>query len=206
MRNIEEIRTDAERYRTSPIFGTDFNKPLSAIIEVVRNEICKARNTINDIQHGYPGWKERVDHVEGLLTCGLVALHTSKEEIFQHEIRANDIELGPSLKFRSRGTGLDIVPCCFVCGTKEREPGANSYLNNISAYVDSKEDGEEILGWFKQGARLDYRERKPNYIQLKIGACNEHVKQLQHLHDITHYYGRIRQGNIEAAINCEALT
>jgi len=195
----EKQKADAERYRAKPIFGTDFSKPLSEIIEVVRNEICKARGTINDIQHGYPGWKERVDHVEGLLTCGLVALADSKKEIFEYEIRCEDVEKGTSLAFRSRGIGLDMVPCCFVCGTKLREPRANAYLNNISAFVASKAEGEEILSWFEQGARLDYRENEPNRIQLKIGACNDHVKQLQHLHDITAYYGRIRQADVVTA-------
>lgn len=73
--------------RAKPIYGTDFSKPLSQLIEGLRNEIGKIRGQLSDISYAYPGWGERLKSVEGLLTCGLVALYNTKEEMTASENR-----------------------------------------------------------------------------------------------------------------------
>jgi hypothetical protein len=200
-RTIEQERSDAERAKSNPIFGTDFSKPLSAIIEGLRSQMTATRGHIKDIERAYPGWKERVEHVEGLLTCGIIALANSNKEIIDYEIRTADTERGFSLAFKPRGIGLDSCPGCFVCGTDLRSEGANHYMNNISGFVNSKEDGQQIVEWFLFGARLDYRESEPSWIQVKIGSCDQHLPNLQYLNDTTYKsHGYIRKIDIAEAV------
>jgi hypothetical protein len=80
--------------------------------------------------------------------------------------------------FHSRGIGSEWNLCCFVCGHKE------SLLSNISAFTQCKASGERIVGMFQDRAYLDYREYEPDYVQVKIGACKQHEKNLEKLHDI----------------------
>lgn len=81
--------------------------------------------------------------------------------------------------FRSRGIGLDLCPC-FVCGTKYRdEENQYIYNHNIAAYVQCKAAGERVVAMFPQGARLDYREYEPDYVQVKVGACDKHLANLK---------------------------
>ena len=80
--------------------------------------------------------------------------------------------------FRSRGIGLDMTPGCFVCGGGER------MYSNIAAFVQCKESGERVVAMFRQGARLDYREHEPDYVQVKVGACKEHLHCLQNLDEL----------------------
>jgi hypothetical protein len=88
-------------------------------------------------------------------------------------------------KFNSRGVGLDVVDC-FCCGTSLRAPGTNHYMNNIAAFVANRDSGEAIAALFGgYGTFLDYRGRYPDRVQLKIGACDKHVSNLQALHDLT---------------------
>lgn len=81
--------------------------------------------------------------------------------------------------FKSRGIGLDSTPGCFVCG------GRQGMYNNIAAYVQTKAAGERIVTMFVHGARLDFREHEPEYIQVKVGACKKHLPQLEYLHELT---------------------
>lgn len=75
--------------------------------------------------------------------------------------------------FRSRGVGMDHTPGCFVCG------GAPGFYSNIAAFVQCRAAGERVVAMFTQGARLDYREFEPDRIQVKIGACEEHLPNLR---------------------------
>jgi len=187
----------AEHNRKHPIYGTDFSKPLSMLVNDVRDDLTRARGRLGDLIRGYPNWKERLDHVEGLLTCGIVALHASNQEIIKFEIERDDREFGKSLVFRPRGIGTDICPGCFVCGDT---PSTTGYLSNIAAFVESKEEGEEIVSWFTHGARLDYRDHEPAWIQVKIGACAAHLPNLEWLANATSWHGRIRKKHIEDAV------
>ena len=117
--------------------------------------------------------------------------------------------------FSSRGIGKDFIPGCFVCGDKfvdayiedskrefkahkrkltdeeierfEEDLRSRQLVDNIAGFVVSKESGERIVdGMFnKVGARLDYREWEQNWIQVKIGACPEHLENLKKLNELT---------------------
>lgn len=82
--------------------------------------------------------------------------------------------------FYSRGIGLDSCTC-FICGTRDRDGKGHTMLNNIAAFVQCKEAGERVVAMFQQGAWLDYREYEPDRVQVKIGACNQHLPNLKRL-------------------------
>lgn len=87
-------------------------------------------------------------------------------------------------KFSSRGIGLEQTPGCFVCG------GPKTLHNNIAAFVHCKEAGERLVDMFEgKGAYLDYREHEPDRVQVKIGACDQHLSELERLDNITHEAG-----------------
>lgn len=166
--------------------------PLTASqqIESIRGQLVQARGAIYDLQHTH-GWKERTQDVAGLLTCGLVALHSIKQDMIEVEIRQDDEERGPSLPFSPRGLGFDCCPGCFACN------GATShFMTNLAAFVSSMKDGERIVSWFNGRARLDYRPQEPNWIQVKIGCCDQHKPNLQRLYAATLVYGRIRERDV----------
>ncbi|HMI56395.1 MAG TPA: hypothetical protein VK494_09420 [Gemmatimonadaceae bacterium] len=61
------------------------SKPLSELIADIRSQIVHARGQLNDIGMGFTGWHERLQNVEGLLTCGLMALYSTQQEMLKHE-------------------------------------------------------------------------------------------------------------------------
>lgn len=75
----------AVQFRSRPIYGTDLTKPLSVLIGDIRSQIVKARGQLNDIGMGFTGWREHLESVEGLLTCGLVSLHHTMKQMQEHE-------------------------------------------------------------------------------------------------------------------------
>jgi hypothetical protein len=90
------------------------------------------------------------------------------------------------IKFRCRPVGLDLIDCCYVCNATKRSSDSNHYMNNIAAFVDSKEDGAEVVKMFNGvGARLDYRDYEPNWIQVKIGSCDNCLPCLEELSRLT---------------------
>lgn len=184
-----------ENYRKNPIFGTDFHLRLSQIVEQIRNEIMKARGTVNDMQHG-SACGERLNNIEGLLNCGLIALYHVKEEIVEWEIKCDDEEHGQSLSFRPRDIGSDECPCCFVCGSGS----CGGFMTNLAAFVESKDEGQQIVEWFCNRARLDFRTAEPNWIQVKVGACEQHESALRQIQDIASVHGRIREIEIDVII------
>ena len=184
----------------SGIYLKDLTPNTSVLIENLRDEIKVIRGKLNDIIRE-KGYKDRLDCVEGLLTCGLISLYAVNQDIIKNEIARDDSNRGSSIYFAPRGIGLDECPGCFVCGTTKRNEEANMYLNNIAAFVKTKESGEQILSWFDKGARLDYREYEPNWIQLKIGACDKHLPSLNYLCNITsNNHKRIRKIDIIEAV------
>jgi hypothetical protein len=86
--------------------------------------------------------------------------------------------------FYSRGIGLDNCTC-FVCGTHDRDGKGHTMLNNIAAFVQTKEAGERVVAMFNQGAWLDYRDYEPDRVQVKIGACDKHLPNLKRLDKLT---------------------
>ncbi len=66
----------------------EMDKPLSVLMEELRSDICKIRGKLYDIKSGY-GWKDRIEHLEGGLTCMLVAMHSIKKEFQEYEDKHN---------------------------------------------------------------------------------------------------------------------
>jgi hypothetical protein len=180
-----------EEYRKNPIFGTSFDKRPSFIIEDVRDMLTKLRGTICDIQHGYPHLKDKIDNYEGFLTTGISSLYSDIADIKKSEIKKDDSQYGESISFKSRGIGSDYTNGCFICG------GDNSLMNNISAFVKSKKEGERAVSWFDRGAVLDYREKEPEWIQVKIGACDNHIDSLEKLDAMISEYDVLRESMIK---------
>lgn len=65
---------------------------------------------------------------------------------------------------------------CMVCGGKDQD-----LQNDCAFFVPSRETGEAIVAMFKQGAKLDYRDFEPHWVQVKITACDEHLSRLEML-------------------------
>ena len=57
----------------------DMDKPLSELMESLRIDLSRIRGKLHDIKFSY-GWADRIEHIEGGLTCMLVAMHSVKEE------------------------------------------------------------------------------------------------------------------------------
>ncbi len=171
-------------------------------LEVVRSELAEIRRLLwyirNDASLPYPAID--TDCVEGLITCGINYLHGTMEETMKIEIRRDDKTFGPSLPFSSRGTGTEWGIPCLVCG-KDPEHGTN-----LSAYVDSKEDGETIVKWFNGLAKLDFRPSEPNYVQVKLGACDAHVDALKKINKLTGAHRRIREVDAKSILPLDEKT
>ena len=90
MQTAEEVQKRAERYRQNPIYGTDLNRPMSQTIKELRDRMTILRGQIADFQFGFPGWRERTQPVEGLLTCGIVTLYSVLQELEKFEADASD--------------------------------------------------------------------------------------------------------------------
>jgi hypothetical protein len=166
----------------------------------IRNRITDIRSEIKQLGFDKVLMYDRFSCVEGLLTCGIVTLYNSIEELRRFEIECDDEKFGKSYRFASRGIGLDSGMSCFVCDCKFRDDKNGSpLLNNIAGMVKSKEEGEIIASWFGGNARLDYRPTEPYWIQVKIGACDDHIENLRALDKITLVHNVIRQRDIERA-------
>jgi hypothetical protein len=66
----------------TPIFYKDtkeMDKPLSELMEELRIDISLIRGKLGDIKNSY-GWEDSIEHLEGGLTCILVAMHETMQE------------------------------------------------------------------------------------------------------------------------------
>lgn len=66
----------------NPIFynnSKEMEKPMSELMEELRLDISRIRGKLSDIKRSY-GWADRIDHLEGGLTCMLVAMYDIMEE------------------------------------------------------------------------------------------------------------------------------
>jgi len=78
----------------NPIFynnAEEMDKPMSLLMEELRTEVAHIRGKLCDIRRSY-GWKERIEHIEGALTCCLIAMHNTKEEWRKFEIKTKQEE------------------------------------------------------------------------------------------------------------------
>ena len=172
----------------------------SEALKAVRKKLIEVRSELQEIGRNH-NTGAHVKHIDGLLTCGVGELFHTMHKFQQFEIRQDDAERGEHLKFSSRGIGLDLCPGCFVCaGARRNAEAPNKFLNNISAFVSSREDGDKLVDWFGGRARLAYRGYEPNRIQLKVGACDAHLDNLRALNKAAIKQDVIRKKDIEEAV------
>jgi hypothetical protein len=62
----------------------EMDKPLSELMEELRMEIDKTRGKLYDIKRSY-GWEDRIEPLEGGLTCMLMAMYGTMMEFKEHE-------------------------------------------------------------------------------------------------------------------------
>jgi len=96
--------------------------------------------------------------------------------------------------FKSRGLGTEFGLKCFVTGEKSDGP-------NIAAFVESKEAGERIVKMFNGRAKLSYREREPDWIQVKVGVTNKYKIALEKLNYLVSDENIINKEMVEDAKN-----
>jgi hypothetical protein len=78
-----EVSSSAAGSRPLVIFGADIDSPPHMAIEHIRCEIAKLRGQLGDISRAYPVWAEHLGPSEGGLTCVLVTLHDTKDEMLK---------------------------------------------------------------------------------------------------------------------------
>lgn len=66
----------------------ELDKPLYDLMEQLRTEVAKVRGKLHDIKYTY-GWEDRIDHLEGGLTCMIVAMHAIGLEWKEFENKHN---------------------------------------------------------------------------------------------------------------------
>jgi len=80
-------------------------------------------------------------------------------------------------KARPRGIGKNWGLGCYCCKTASDD----ILYNDCAFFVPSRETGKAIEQMFGVGAWLDYREMEPNWIQVKVGVCDDHLTCLEKL-------------------------
>jgi hypothetical protein len=68
----------------------EMNKPLSDLMSDLRSDMSRIRGKICDIRHAY-GWKERLDFIEGGLTCMIISMHSTQEEWEKYEAKQKEL-------------------------------------------------------------------------------------------------------------------
>lgn len=99
------------------------------------------------------------------------------------------------LDFKSRGIGTDKCTC-FVPACTETTPMIRS---NIAAFVNSQKEGNLAVRMLGGLAIVDYRENEPDWVQVKLGACPDHIHKLEKLHELTSLDGHITLNRIRKA-------
>ncbi len=80
--------------------------------------------------------------------------------------------------------------------------GYHSCQPDMSAYVDNKKSGEHVVGMFEtEGCKafLDFRPSEPNYVQVKVGACEKHLPNLEELQRLASQHNVITREIIREA-------
>lgn len=172
------------------------NDCVSKRLESIRNELISLRRQLEGTVTHFPVSTDRLTSIIGLFTCGISELYHLMGAFQQMEIQYFDRMFGPSYHFVNRGIGTESGLKCFVCGSEGEVD--QHYLANISAFVDSKQSGEQIVHECFNGlAYLDYREHEPEHIQVKVGACRKHISCLDELDKIVSDYNVIRKMDVD---------
>jgi len=66
----------------------EMDKPLYDLMEQLRIDVLNIRGKLWDIKQTY-GWEDRIEHLEGGLTCMLVAMHAMGIEWKEFEKKHN---------------------------------------------------------------------------------------------------------------------
>ena len=72
---------------SKPIFyksEEEMEKPLSQLMDELRSDVARVRGKLYDIKSKH-GWKDRIEHLEGGLTCMISAMHHTQEEWERYE-------------------------------------------------------------------------------------------------------------------------
>lgn len=78
---MKNLKQSPEWWREHPIFGTNFTKSPDVLLEEIRTKLSMLRGQLSDIGYGYPGFKQQLDEVQGLLTCGISYLYHLREDM-----------------------------------------------------------------------------------------------------------------------------
>lgn len=92
-------------------------------------------------------------------------------------------------KFMPRGIGNNWLEC-FVCGTNSDH---SKVQPDMASFVPDRTTGEKVVNMFQDvglHAHLDYRPSEPKWIQVKLGACQQHLPNLQTLEKLAIGAGR----------------
>ena len=103
------------------------------------------------------------------------------------------------LDFQPRGIGMDMC-MCFVPACREITIEMRA---NITAFVNSEKEGKQIVQMLGGLAIVDHREYEPDWIQVKLGACKDHVHKLEKLHQLVSLDGHINLNRIHKAYEHE---
>ena len=68
----------------------EMNRPISFLTEKLRDDITIVRGKIQDLVRSF-GWEDRFSHIEGGLTCILVAMYDTVEEMKKIEERRKGV-------------------------------------------------------------------------------------------------------------------
>lgn len=73
----------------NPIYyksAEEMDKPMSELINELRNEISRTRGKLHDIKRSY-GWDEWIENYEGGLTCMISAMSNFQDELIKFEAK-----------------------------------------------------------------------------------------------------------------------
>lgn len=156
-------------------------------IEQVRDELSHSRHVLQGIP--------RITAAQGTITLVIGSLYEETRELrkLYNKTRAA-MHGGEPLTYQSRGKGANWYDCSF-CGTKG---SGNGVQTDMAAFVDGKQGGEAVValfGNFGVKANLDFRPHEPTWVQVKLGACEDHVEILD----------KIMEHTLFGSIDAEAL-
>jgi len=84
--------------------------------------------------------------------------------------------------------GGEVVKSIFTADRKYYRGGYGSVQADMSSFVTDRAAGKRVVEMFamhESSAYLDFRLHEPNYVQVKIGACERHLPNLRHLQQLT---------------------
>jgi hypothetical protein len=79
---MKEVYRYKKKKDDTPIFYNskeEMDKPLSVLMEELRNDVSKVRGKLFDIKQSY-GWDDRIEDIEGGLTCMISAMYNIMKE------------------------------------------------------------------------------------------------------------------------------